>query len=91
MFQVEAHKVTYKYVIGGSLVCGLAETSGVFIMARVLSGTGAAGILHGAMRILAFALPGAQRIYMEGIGAVMMGTIFPTASRFPLLRGTISG
>lgn len=61
-------------MIGGSMLCGLAETSGVFIMARVLSGTGAAGILHGAMRILAFALPGAQRIYMEGMGAVMMGT-----------------
>lgn len=59
----------------GSMLCGLARTSGVFIMARVLSGTGAAGILHGSMRILAFALPGAQRIYMEGLGAVMMGEI----------------
>lgn len=66
--------MTDNRMIGGSMLCGLAETSGVFIMARVLSGTGAAGILHGAMRILAFALPGAQRIYMEGMGAVMMGT-----------------
>lgn len=65
--------VTKKFLIGGSMACGLAQTSDVFIVGRVLSGTGAAGILHGAMRILAFAMPGAQRIYMEGLGAVMMG------------------
>lgn len=65
--------VAYQNVPAGSMVCALAQRSGVFILGRTLSGSGAAGILQGSMRILAFALPNAQRIYMEGMGAVIMG------------------
>ncbi|KAJ4390533.1 hypothetical protein N0V93_004129 [Gnomoniopsis smithogilvyi] len=75
------------FLISGSMLCGLAQKSGVFIMARVLSGTGAAGILQGSLRILAFALPGAQRIYMEGMGAVMMGACIMSG---PLIGGVIA-
>lgn len=57
------------------MVCGLARTSDEFIVGRTLSGSGAAGILQGSMRILALALPGTHRIYMEGIGAIIMGEL----------------
>lgn len=54
-------------------MCALSTVSTAFIAGRSLSGSGAAGILQGAMRILAIALPGTQRIYMEGIGVILMG------------------
>lgn len=53
--------------------CALASKSVEFIAGRTLSGSGAAGILQGSLRIVAVALPGTQRIYMEGLGAMMMG------------------
>lgn len=59
------------------MTCALSSQSVEFIAGRTLSGSGAAGILQGSMRILAIAMPGTQRIYMEGIGAIMMGEHHP--------------
>jgi predicted MFS family arabinose efflux permease len=41
----------------GSLICGVASSSAVLIVGRVVAGLGASGIVNGAMTILAGAVP----------------------------------
>lgn len=41
----------------GSLICGVATSSIMFIIGRVVSGCGGAGILNGAFTIVATAAP----------------------------------
>lgn len=41
----------------GSLLCGVASSSAVLIVGRVVAGLGASGIVNGAMTMLAGAVP----------------------------------
>jgi MFS family permease len=41
----------------GSLICGVASSSVVFIVGRAIAGSGASGILNGAMTIISGAVP----------------------------------
>ena len=45
----------------------------MFIGGRAVAGTGAAGIINGAMRIIGVASPRKQRTFLEALGAVFMG------------------
>jgi len=57
----------------GSILCAASQSSAAFIAGRAVAGTGAAGIITGAMRIIGLAVPREKRTAMEGLGAVIMG------------------
>jgi len=55
----------------GSLICGIAPSSTVFIVGRAIAGLGAGGIFAGALTIIAYSIPLRKRpIYAGCIGAM---------------------
>jgi len=55
----------------GSLICGVAPSSTVFIVGRAIAGLGAGGIFAGALTIIAYSIPLRKRpIYAGCIGAM---------------------
>ena len=64
-----------------SLLCGMAPTLGILLLARVLQGTGGGGLQPMAQAILADAFPPAKRglaFALYGLTAVLAPTIGPT-------------
>lgn len=57
----------------GSVLSASARSSMMFITGRAIAGAGAAGVITGAMRIIALAAPRRQRTFLEAAGAVVMG------------------
>lgn len=51
----------------GSLICALANSSGMFISGRIVSGLGASGLFNGALTIVAALVPLRKRPAMNGI------------------------
>lgn len=58
---------------GGSVVCGTTSSSVMFIVGRAIAGTGAAGIINGAMRIIGVSSARKGRTLLEAAGALVMG------------------
>jgi MFS family permease len=57
----------------GSLICGLAPSSLVFIVGRAVAGTGSAGIFSGSIVLTVHIVPLRQRPPYQGVmGAVIM-------------------
>ncbi|KAK3303064.1 major facilitator superfamily-domain-containing protein [Chaetomium strumarium] len=55
----------------GSLICGVAQNSVTLIVGRAVAGVGAAGIFSGALTILAYSVPLAQRpVYTGAVGSM---------------------
>lgn len=55
----------------GSLICGVAPNSTALIIGRAIAGAGAAGLMSGALIILAFTVPLHKRpAYTGGIAAM---------------------
>ncbi|KAI3392017.1 hypothetical protein diail_6344 [Diaporthe ilicicola] len=71
----------------GSLICGVAPNSTALIIGRALAGAGSAGILSGALIILAFTVPLRQRPAYAG-GITSMYGIASVAG--PLLGGAFT-
>lgn len=57
----------------GSILCAVAQTSAIFITGRAIAGVGAAGIITGAMRIIALAAPRKYRAFLEAASAIVLG------------------
>lgn len=71
----------------GSLVCGLAPTSRALIIGRAVAGLGSAGIISGAMVIIAHSAPLRVRPMLMG----MIGAMFGVASVCgPILGGVFT-
>ncbi|KAL1853595.1 MFS sugar transporter [Diaporthe australafricana] len=71
----------------GSLICGVAPNSTALIIGRAIAGAGSAGILSGALIILAFTVPLRQRPAYAG-GITSMYGIASVAG--PLLGGVFT-
>ncbi|KAF5353809.1 hypothetical protein D9758_010560 [Tetrapyrgos nigripes] len=71
----------------GSLICGVAPTSNALIVGRAIAGLGAAGILSGALIIIAHAAPLQQRPMFTGIIGAMYGLASVAG---PLLGGVFT-
>lgn len=71
----------------GSLICGVAPNSTALIIGRAIAGAGSAGILSGALIILAFTVPLRQRPAYSG-GITSMYGIASVAG--PLLGGAFT-
>lgn len=71
----------------GSLICGVAHNSVTLIIGRAIAGLGAAGIMSGALLILAHSIPLAKRPMYAG----MIGSMYGIASvAGPLLGGAFA-
>ncbi|KAI0473596.1 putative efflux pump [Xylariaceae sp. FL0804] len=71
----------------GSLVCGIAPNSKTLIIGRAIAGLGSAGILSGALLILAYCVPLTKRPTYTGI----VGSMYGIASvAGPLLGGVFT-
>ena len=57
----------------GSLICGVAPDSNVFIAGRAISGLGAGGIFAGALTIIAYSVPLRTRPMFAGAIGAMFG------------------
>ncbi|KAF3402031.1 Efflux pump roqT [Penicillium rolfsii] len=68
----------------GSLVCGLAPSSTVFIIGRAIAGIGIAGTFSGAMIIASYTIPLRFRPIVNSIIAVLMGS---TRALGPVIGG----
>ena len=55
----------------GSLICGVAPSSGVLIVGRAIAGTGGAGIVTGSYVLVAQAVPMQKRPVYAGIIGMM--------------------
>ncbi|KAI2640361.1 putative efflux pump [Hypomontagnella submonticulosa] len=71
----------------GSLICGVAQNSVTLIIGRAVAGMGSAGIMSGALLILAHSVPLARRPMYTGIISSMYG-IASVAG--PLLGGVFT-
>ncbi|KAL7629499.1 MFS sugar transporter [Parahypoxylon ruwenzoriense] len=71
----------------GSLICGVAQNSVTLIIGRAVAGLGSAGIMSGALLILAHSVPLARRPMYTGIISSMYG-IASVAG--PLLGGVFT-
>lgn len=71
----------------GSVVCGTALSSLMFIAGRIISGAGAAGIICGAMRIIGVSSGRKGRPLLEAAGAAVMGGCTVLG---PILGGVIA-
>jgi hypothetical protein len=71
----------------GSLLCGVATSSTMMIVGRAVSGLGAAGIMNGALTIIASVVPLHKRAQLTGImmGCCQMGIVCG-----PLLGGAFT-
>ncbi|KAF8850742.1 MFS general substrate transporter, partial [Acephala macrosclerotiorum] len=74
-------------LIVGSVVSAAAPSSSIFIAGRAIAGAGAAGIITGAMRIIALAAPRKYRTFLEAAGAAVMGVCTVSG---PILGGAIA-
>lgn len=90
----------------GSLICGLAPTSGVLIIGRAIAGLGCAGVFAGFVNIVVVSVPLAKRpFYMSLVGSMYVGRFYlvpfcshslfildltPISPFFPLLIGSPS-
>lgn len=72
----------------GSIICATAISSPMFIAGRATSGTGAAGIINGAMRIIGVSSPRKERIFLEAAGTLVMGKFGSTQVAIMLLSDT---
>lgn len=84
-------KATFLTAVGlfelGSLICGVAPSSVVFIVGRAISGVGSAGIMSGAITVIVYAVPLARRPLFQGL----FGAVFGLASVVgPLLGGAFT-
>nr|AEX31648.1 MFS multidrug transporter [Trichoderma lixii] len=71
----------------GSLICGVAQNSVTLIIGRAVAGLGAAGIMSGALLILAHSVPLVKRPMYAG----MIGSMYGIASvAGPLLGGVFT-
>ncbi|KAF7534479.1 hypothetical protein G7054_g6169 [Neopestalotiopsis clavispora] len=61
----------------GSLICGLASSSSMFIGGRAIAGLGGSGLMNGGMTIVAGAVPLEKRAFYTGLllGVGQMGII----------------
>jgi MFS family permease len=57
----------------GSLICGVAPDSNVFIAGRAIAGLGAGGIFAGALTIIAYSVPLRTRPMFAGAIGAMFG------------------
>ncbi|KAI1134501.1 putative efflux pump [Hypoxylon sp. FL0543] len=71
----------------GSLICGVAQNSVTLIIGRAVAGLGSAGIMSGALLILAHSVPLAKRPMYTGLVSAMYG-IASVAG--PLLGGVFT-
>ncbi|KAH8589520.1 major facilitator superfamily domain-containing protein [Bisporella sp. PMI_857] len=71
----------------GSILCAIARTSAIFITGRAVAGVGAAGIITGAMRIMALAAPRKYRVFLEAASAVILGACTVSG---PIIGGAIA-
>ncbi|KAI2629894.1 putative efflux pump [Hypoxylon sp. NC1633] len=71
----------------GSLICGVAQNSVTLIIGRAVAGSGGAGIMSGALLILAYSVPLAKRPMYTGLVTSMYG-IASVAG--PLLGGVFT-
>ncbi|OTA69676.1 putative efflux pump [Hypoxylon sp. EC38] len=71
----------------GSLICGVAQNSVTLIIGRAVAGLGSAGIMSGALLILAHSVPLAKRPMYTGLISAMYG-IASVAG--PLLGGVFT-
>ncbi|KAL7916751.1 MFS general substrate transporter [Trichoderma velutinum] len=71
----------------GSLICALAKSSLMFIIGRVVSGCGGAGILNGAFVIIAAAAPLESRPKLMGI---ILGVASLGVAVGPLIGGALT-
>ncbi|KAJ6789191.1 hypothetical protein PWT90_05912 [Aphanocladium album] len=71
----------------GSLICGLATSSTMFIVGRSVAGLGTSGIMNGALTIIAASVPLSKRPAVTGIviGIAYMGSVAG-----PLLGGVLT-
>ncbi|KAK8001818.1 MFS multidrug transporter [Apiospora marii] len=71
----------------GSLICGVATSSSMFIGGRVIAGLGSAGIMNGAMILIAGAVPLEKRPLYTGlmVGIAQLGLVCA-----PLIGGALT-
>ncbi|KAK8110565.1 efflux pump protein [Apiospora kogelbergensis] len=71
----------------GSLICGVATSSPMFIGGRVIAGLGSSGLMNGAMTLVAGAVPLAKRPLYTGlvIGIAQVGLVCG-----PLIGGALT-
>ncbi|KAI0968226.1 efflux pump [Xylaria arbuscula] len=71
----------------GSLVCGFARSSTVFIVGRAIAGLGTSGIMNGALTIIAASVPLSQRPTVTGI---VIGLAYVGSVAGPLVGGVFT-
>jgi len=59
----------------GSLICGVAPNSTVFIVGRAIAGLGAGGIFSGCLTILSYTVPLRKRPMFFGMIGAMFGVV----------------
>jgi MFS family permease len=71
----------------GSLLCGVAISSNMFIIGRAVAGAGASGIFSGCLSIIAVVIPLSKRALYNGI----LGSLFGVATvAGPLIGGVLT-
>jgi MFS transporter, DHA2 family, glioxin efflux transporter len=91
---VFARSLILSYVsllIVGSVVSAAATVSIVFIIGRAIAGTGAAGVITGAMRTITLAAPRERRTFLEAFGAIIIGIVTFTHWKFTINNNWILG
>ncbi|KAL0944844.1 MFS multidrug transporter [Colletotrichum truncatum] len=71
----------------GSLICGLATSSNMLIVGRAVAGMGSAGLLNGALTIVAYTVPLHKRPLITGI---LMGISNMGVVSGPLVGGALT-
>jgi MFS family permease len=81
MFQIFNVKFTYLFAmitfLIGSLICGFAPNSPVFIVGRAMSGLGAGGTFSGSLTVIAYTVCLEKRPTFAGI----LGAVFGVSHR----------
>jgi MFS family permease len=77
----------HRYFMLGSLLCGVAISSNMFIIGRAVAGAGASGIYSGCLSIIAVVIPLSKRALYNGI----LGSLFGVATvAGPLIGGVLT-